>query len=180
MEGIEIESRRFPIGKFSAPSSYSTEDIKKWIHSIDHLPGALRNTISGLNDNQLDTPYREGGWTIRQVVHHLVDSHINSYCRFKLAMTEETPVIKPYYEDRWAELKDSRNAPVELSLSLLEALHSRWIYFLRTFTDDDWKRDFYHPESQKKQELYKVLALYAWHGNHHLAHITGLKQRMKW
>jgi uncharacterized damage-inducible protein DinB len=134
--------------------------------------------IEGLSEQQLETPYRDGGWTVRQVVHHVADSHVNSYVRFKLAMTEEEPTIKPYMEDRWAELADSKS-PVEVSLSLLDSLHKRWNLLLRSFQSSDWQRTFRHPE-MGLLTLDQTLALYSWHGRHHVAHITTLRDRMGW
>jgi hypothetical protein len=180
MNTEESEKLKYPIGKFSAPKEFSKGLYAQWIETIAGLPGKLKSGVNALNDAQLDTPYREGGWTVRQVVHHLADSHMNSYIRFKLAMTEDLPTIKPYFEERWAELDEAKNAPVELSLSLLEALHARWVVFLRTLSEDDLKRKFHHPESKKDFELRSILALYAWHCNHHLAHITSLKERKGW
>lgn len=175
-----VDELKYPIGKFSMPDSFSNEKLKNWIHSIDHLPFAILEAVTGLNDQQLDTPYRDGGWTLRQVVHHLADSHINSYCRFKLAMTEQTPQIRPYNEKEWALLEDGQHGALELSLDLLKALHFRWVYFLRSLTTEDWQRKFYHPDSKKEYTLYVAAALYAWHGEHHLAHIVNLKKRMGW
>ena len=135
--------------------------------------------MKGLSAQQLDTPYRDGGWTVRQVVHHVPDSHLNSYIRFKLALTEEEPTIRPYMEDRWAELPEAKTAPIELSLSLLEDLHKRWILMLRAIQPAEWKRTFRHPEIGP-MTLEKNLALYAWHGRHHVAHVTALRERMGW
>jgi uncharacterized damage-inducible protein DinB len=135
--------------------------------------------VKGLSAQQLDTPYREGGWTVRQVVHHVPDSHLNSYIRFKLALTEEDPTIRPYMEDRWAELPEAKTAPIELSLSLLEDLHKRWMLMLRAIQPAEWKRTFRHPEIGP-MTLEKNLALYAWHGRHHVAHVTALRERMGW
>ncbi len=180
MIATEIENLKYPVGKFKAPDSFSKQLIEEWIQTIDELPRKLKATVKNFNDMQLDTPYRDGGWTVRQVVHHLADSHLNSYMRFKLALTEDTPTIKPYFEERWAELDDAKNAPVEISVSLLEALHSRWVYFLRKMTDEDFKKKFHHPESKRDFELRTILALYAWHCRHHLAHITSLAERKGW
>jgi len=177
---IEIEKLKYPIGKFKSPSAFSAEETNGWIRTIEALPAKLRKVVSTLNDDQLDTPYRDGGWTVRQVIHHLADSHLNSYIRFKLAMTEDHPTIKPYHEDRWAELQEAKHAPSEISLSLLEALHTRWVIFLKTLSQDDLKRTFHHPESKRDYQLGVILALYAWHSEHHLAHIISLMERKGW
>ena len=176
----DLDSLRYPIGKFVVPDSYPKKNLESWIQQISMLPKQLYTEVSHLSQEQLDTPYRDGGWSIRQVVHHLADSHMNSYCRFKLALTEETPAIRPYHEDRWALLEDGKNAPVEISLKLLDALHTRWVYMLERMTDTDWERKFFHPESKREFELKTILALYAWHSEHHLQHIVQLKKRMNW
>jgi uncharacterized damage-inducible protein DinB len=149
------------------------------IHTLKMLPGRLRTAVAGLSDAQLDTPYREGGWTLRQVVHHVADSHTNSYVRFKLALTEDWPTIKPYDEAAWANLADSRWLPVEVSLAMIEGLHTRWVGLLESLSDADFQKGFEHPE-MGRQNLAKVLALYDWHSRHHTAHITGLRQRQGW
>jgi len=177
---LTLDQLRYPIGKFKAPENYTTETISEYVTILENCPGLLRKAVQGLNDSQLDTPYREGGWTVRQVVHHLADSHINSYMRFKLAVTEDNPTIKPYMEDRWAELEEAKHAPVELSLTLIEALHKRWVAFIKTLSPDELKKTFYHPGSKRDLSLNWTLGLYAWHCNHHLAHITELKKRMGW
>ncbi len=167
---------KFPIGKFDAAHFPSREQNTK---TIANLPASLTNALHGLSDEKLDTPYRDGGWTLRQTVHHLADSHINSLCRFKLALTEdEPPTIRPYYEDRWAELADSR-VPVDLSLKILEGVHSRWTTLLESMTEDDFRREFIHPETGS-WTLERVLALYAWHSQHHTAHITSTRERNGW
>ncbi len=168
---------RFPVGKFKFPDAVSAAEREKFITEIVETPQRMRSAIQGLTEQQLDTPYRPGGWTVRQVVHHVPDSHLNSYVRFRLALTEEEPTIRPYHEDRWAELADARSAPVEVSLTLLEALHLRWVQLLRSLSDDDWKRTFRHPDLGLIS-LEKNAALYAWHGRHHVAHITSLRERM--
>lgn len=174
-----MEELKYPIGRFKFDGEVNREKIESWIGEIETLPQRLRKALEGLSEEQLDTPYRSGGWSVRQVVHHLGDSHLNSYVRFKLALTEECPRIKPYYEDRWAELPDARTAEVEDSLAFLEILHKRWVKLLRSLKDADWQREFDHPESGLNS-LAKTLALYAWHGNHHLAHVIGLRERMGW
>jgi uncharacterized damage-inducible protein DinB len=150
------------------------------IDAIAKLPTLLRKEITGLTDEQLDTPYREGGWTIRQVVHHIPDSHLNAYIRIKLALTEENPTIKPFFEERWAEMPDSITTDPQVSLDLLDALHRRWVSVFRNMKPEDFDRTYFHPEQQKSRKLRDILALYAWHGKHHLAHITSLKNRMGW
>jgi len=169
---------RFPIGKFSYAGPPSQEQKKQFLDDIEQTPARLRAAVRGLSDSQLDTPYRDGGWTVRQVVHHVPDSHLNSYVRFKLALTEDDPTIKPYLEDRWAELADSRQ-PIENSLMMLESLHRRWMVVLRNLSEADWKRTFRHPELGS-MTLEKTLALYSWHGKHHVAHITTLREKMEW
>jgi len=170
---------RFPIGKFRFDGTPNAEQKEVMLEEIAQTPANLRAAVRGLSDAQLDTEYRPGGWTVRQVVHHVPDSHLNSYVRFKLALTEEDPTIKPYAEDRWAELADSKATPIEVSLTLLDSLHDRWVRLLRSLTDEDWKRTFRHPELGP-MTLEKTLALYAWHGKHHVAHVTELRKRMSW
>ena len=170
---------RFPIGKFHYEGPPSEEQREKFIADIAQTPISLRAAVDGLSEPQLDTPYREGGWTVRQVVHHVPDSHMNAYIRFKLALTEDEPTIKPYAEDRWAELADIKLAPVETSLALLESLHTRWVILLRSLKPEEWKRTFNHPEAGI-MSLEKSLGLYAWHGKHHVAHVTELRKRMGW
>jgi hypothetical protein len=170
---------RYPIGKFSYGAPPSEDQKKDRIDQVAHAPANLRAAIKGLTNPQLDTPYRPGGWTVRQVVHHVPDSHMNAYIRFKLALTEEEPTIKPYAEDRWAQLADTGTTPVEVSLTMLDALHDRWVRLLRSFKADDWKRTFRHPELGV-MDLERTLALYDWHGRHHVAHITSLREREGW
>ncbi|MDE2927376.1 MAG: bacillithiol transferase BstA [Acidobacteriota bacterium] len=169
---------RYPIGKFSLPGEMTPGRIAAWIDDISALPRDLRRTVSPLTDGQLDTPYRPGGWTVRQVVHHLADSHMNSYIRFKLALTEERPVIKAYDEKSWAELPDSRE-PIASSLDLLSALHRRWADLLRGLSRAQLQREFVHPESGASR-LEVMVAAYSWHGRHHLAHIQRLLEREGW
>ena len=170
---------RFPIGKFSFPATVSETDRNALIAEIEHAPANMRTAVSGLSDSQLDTPYRDGGWTVRQVIHHMPDSHMNAYVRYKLALTENEPTIKPYDEARWAQLGDNQATPVEVSLALYDNLHDRWVRLLRSLGPDDWKRQFRHPDLGVVS-LEKNLALYAWHGKHHVAHVTELKKRMGW
>lgn len=177
---IDLEKLRYPIGNFIPPPSVSPADIQRWIHTLEGFPDEMRNAVKGLSDTQLDTPYREGGWTIRQVVHHVPDSHMNAYIRFKLTLTEDNPTVRPYYEDRWAELPDGKTAPISFSLDILDAIHRRWVYVLRNMSPDDFKKTFYHPENKVTRTLEINLCLYEWHCRHHLSHITELKKRMKW
>ena len=170
---------QYPIGKFHFEGSVSDDQRSSLISSIEQMPAALRAAVKDLSPRQLDTPYREGGWTVRQVTHHVPDSHVNAYVRFKLALTEDEPTIKPYAEDRWAQLEDTKSTPVEVSLALLESLHSRWVRLLRSLTPEDWKRTFRHPESGVVS-LEKNLAMYSWHGKHHVAQVTELRKRMGW
>jgi len=173
------EDLRYPIGKFSVEGEITAARRAEWIEEIAAAPEQMRAALSGLTGDQLETPYRPGGWTLRQLAHHVPDSHMNSYVRFRLALTEDQPTIKPYAEDRWAELSDARTAPVETSLALLDSLHSRWTLLLRSLTDADWIRTFRHPEIGL-MTLERNLALYAWHGRHHVAHITRLRERIGW
>lgn len=170
---------RYPIGRFVYDDGSGRKPMQSLIEQIASTPANLRAAVTGLSQPQLDTPYRPGGWTVRQVVHHLPDSHINSYVRFKLALTEDEPTIKPYAEDRWAELADTKVTPIETSLTLLESLHARWVALLRSLTPEQWKRNFRHPELGL-MSLEKTAALYAWHGKHHVAHITSLRERNGW
>ncbi len=176
----DLETLRYPVGKFSAPDTFSNSDLNKWLEIIAELPKKLRDAVHNLSDAQLDSPYREDGWTIRQVVHHLPDSHLNAYCRFKLALTEDNPTIRPYLEDRWAELPDSKSGRVDVSLDLLEAVHKCWLLVLYNMSEKDFQRTFYHPENKVTRTLAANLALYAWHSRHHIAHITELKKRKGW
>ena len=170
---------RYPIGKFSPPPVSSVEQRRDWIARIDSLPTDLQAATRALSAKQLDTPYRPGGWTMRQVVHHIADSHMNAVVRFRLALTEDAPVIKPYREDFWAELPDAKTEDVTVSLALLEALHRRWTALLRQMTESQFERTYRHPEVGE-MKLFQVLALYAWHSNHHLAHIANLRTRSQW
>jgi uncharacterized damage-inducible protein DinB len=171
---------RYPIGQFTYDGVVSPEARRRRIDEIGKTPAALRAAVADLTPAQLETPYREGGWTVRQVVHHLPDSHVNAYVRFKLALTEEAPLIKPYDQGRWAELDDSRAVPVEVSLRLLEALHERWVAVLRAMTPEDWRRAYRHPEYDRLITLDEVLAMYAHHGRHHVAQVVGLRERQGW
>jgi hypothetical protein len=168
-----MEDPRYPIGK---PQLGGAVELERWIAEIEEAPSRLREAVRGLSDTLLDTPYREGGWTVRQVVHHVPDSHMNAYMRYRLALTEDNPQIKVYDEARWAELPDARTAPIEPSLALLESLHQRWVALLRSLTPEQWNRRFRHPE-REVLSLAQEAGLYAWHGRHHVAHIVGLRDR---
>lgn len=169
----------YPIGKFQPQVSYSADDLSAFITRIETLPARLEAAVKGMTDQQLDTPYRDGGWTVRQVLHHVPDSHMNSYIRIKWALTEETPVIKAYDEKTWAETPEMQ-MPVEMSIALLKALHVKWTRLMRSLTPAHLKREFIHPDGMKKVPLERLIHLYAWHGDHHLAHITTLKEKMGW
>lgn len=173
-----MEDLRYPVGKFQYEAS-SEEQRSQRKHEIARAPQLLRSAITGLSEVQLETPYRPGGWTVRQVVHHVPESHMNAYIRFKLALTEDEPTIKPYQEALWADREDTRATPVEVSLALLDALHQRWTILLSTIKPEEWSRSFKHPELGLVS-LDKSLALYAWHGRHHVGHITALRDRMGW
>lgn len=170
---------RYPIGKFTMPEQVSEETLREWIGAIAQAPARFREAVAGLSDAQLDTPYREGGWTVRQVVHHVADSHMHCYTRFRLALTETDPVIKPYHEERWANLPDAAGAPVEISLALLDALHERWVLLLNAMPPEEFGRRFVHPEGGPTT-LIRALGLYSWHSRHHAADITALGERLGW
>jgi len=176
---MTITDDRYPIGKFELPATIDAAMTKEWVDTIAALPGELAKAVAGLDAAQLATPYRDGGWTVRQVVHHLPDSHMNAYIRCKLAATEDGPTIRPYEEGEWAELADGRDAPVEVSLQLLDALHRRWVLFLRSLSDVQLERTLIHPVSGK-HTIRTMCALYAWHSRHHVAHVTTLRERMGW
>lgn len=171
---------RFPIGSYE-PQPFSIEQKIEWLADIKFLPLHLENAILNLDEQQLQTPYRDGGWTVHQLVHHVADSHINAYCRFKVGMTEDNPVIKPYEEKLWAELHDVKKLPVNISITLLHALHARWHEALKSVSDDDWNnRTVFHPEQKKTIRLWNLLGMYSWHGRHHVAHILKLREKMGW
>jgi len=176
---MDIELLKYPIGKFEKPKRITLETIGRWIDEIEHLPILLRKAVENLNEKQLDLTYRPGGWTIRQVIHHLPDSHMNSYIRFRWALTEDKPTIRAYYEEQWAELSDAKYGNIEISLILLEALHIRWVLLLRTLKLEDLNRSFIHPETGKEIRLDENIGLYAWHGNHHLAQIETVVKTLK-
>jgi len=169
---------RYPIGKFRRNEADLTNH-EAAIATLAELPEKMRSAVDGLGASQLDTPYREGGWTVRQLVHHVADSHANSYVRMRLALTEDWPTIKPYDEKLWAELSDAKSAPIELSLELLDGLHARWTLLLKSLTEEQWQRGYVHPVNGR-QSLAEAVALYDWHSRHHLAHIVELRKRMGW
>jgi DinB family protein len=175
-----MDDLRYPIGPFRYSGTGNPARREQWIGEIAAAPAALRASVSGLSAGQLDTPYRPDGWTVRQVVHHVPDSHLNAYTRIKLALTEDEPVIKPYEEARWAELPDARTLPVEASLTLLEALHLRWVSLLGGLGAADGARQLRHPEHGRLMTIDELIAMYAWHGEHHVAHVTGLRARNGW
>ena len=174
-----MDDPRYPIGRFVAPGPLDAAQQAELIRQVEQVPQHLREAVAGLTPEQLDHPYREGGWTVRQVVHHLADSHMNAFIRFKLALTEDQPTIKAYHEALWAKLPDSLLDP-EVSLTLLAAVHQRWVVLLRALSLADLERTFFHPEFNRLYRLDETLALYAWHGRHHIAHITSLRQRQGW
>lgn len=171
---------RYPIGQPQIPAEILMTHITDWISTLDLFPKKLENLVKGLSDEQLDTPYRSGGWTIRQVIHHCADSHHNSYTRFKWALTEDKPIIKAYYEDKWAELHDSKTGPIHLSLNSLHALHAKWTYFLKGLNETNLNTIFIHPDGNEEVSLKENIGIYAWHCNHHYAHIEHLLLRKNW
>jgi len=174
----ELDDFRYPIGRFTPPTSSEPAMLAEQISSLRLLPGNIQTAVSGLSHSQLDTPYREGGWTVRQLIHHIADSHANAYVRTKLALTEDWPTIKTYDEAAWARLADS-NLPIDGSIAIISALHERWVDLLESLSEADFHRGYNHPELGR-QELSSVLALYSWHSRHHTAHITSLRKRMCW
>jgi hypothetical protein len=174
-----MEDLRYPVGKFAVDPAVTAEKRRSWIRQIAEAPAAMRAAVSGLTDPQFDTPYRPGGWTVRQVVHHVPDSHMNAYCRCKFALTEENPTIKAYDEAAWARVADTARTPPDVSLALLDALHHRWVILLESMEPSDFDRHLQHPE-HGSITLGWLLQLYAWHGRHHAAHITGLRKRQGW
>tara|TARA_R110002074_G_scaffold348282_1_gene518690 strand:+ start:22299 stop:22835 length:537 start_codon:yes stop_codon:yes gene_type:complete len=176
----ELEKLRYPIGHFNCPTLVSEVDINEWIHVLETLPARLSNLVSSFTEAQLETPYRDGGWTVRQVIHHLADSHHHSYTRFKWALTENKPLIKAYFEKDWSEMFDAKTAPIELSLNYLSALHAKLVYLLKGISQEDFKKYYIHPEGNTKVSVAENLGKYAWHSNHHFAHIKNLAIRNRW
>jgi len=174
-----MEDLRYPIGKYE-PQPFSQKQLEQWLIDIQFLPQHLENAVLNLDEQHLNTPYRPEGWTLRQVVHHVADSHSNAYIRFKLGLTEDNPTIKPYDENAWAKLNDTAVVPINVSLTLLHALHTRWMAVLKAIKPEEWERTVVHPEHGKQMTLWYLLGNYAWHGRHHTAHITSLRDRMGW
>ena len=175
-----LEKLKYPIGQPAIPENISEKDIDNWIKIIEDFPSELEKLTSILTDKQLNTTYRENGWTIRQVIHHCADSHLNSYIRFKWTLTEDKPIIKAYFEERWAELFDSSTAPISLSIHFLKALHAKWVYLLKGLTNEDLNKIFIHPEGNKHVKLSENIGVYACHCNHHFAHINNLIISKNW
>ncbi|MEE1946500.1 bacillithiol transferase BstA [Pedobacter sp. KR3-3] len=167
----DLELLRYPIGKYLPPATINTGHIQLWIEDLIELPQLIVQATIHLSEEQLETPYRPGGWTVRQVVHHLADSHINAYTRTRLTLTEDNPAIRPYFEERWAELPDARTGDIELSVAILKAIHQRWVALLKTLSPEDFERTYFHPETKHQNTLGYLIGNYAWHGKHHLAHI---------
>lgn len=178
MQDSTLQQLRYPIGTFQKPLEISQELLTGWITDIEILPKLLRQAVEGLSQEQLSLPYRPDGWTIRQTVNHVADSHANAFIRFKLALTEDKPIIKPYEEQLWAELEDGKNAPIEWSLTMLEVMHKRWVMLLESMTDEQFSKQFMHPETMHLNALRMITGMYSWHGKHHTAHILELRKRM--
>lgn len=176
----KLESKKYPIGKFESPKKITDADITHHLKTLKDFPKRLKHLVENLTDDQLDTPYRKDGWKVRQVIHHLADSHLNSFIRFKLALTEDNPTIKPYDQNQWAELQDSFSMGIDSSLKILEGLHKRWVYELKCLTNKEFEHTFYHPEQKVNINLKESLALYAWHCNHHFQHIKNLIKENNW
>lgn len=175
-----LEELRYPIGRYTKPETYNESLLREWIGAIDALPKWLDVCIENLDEHQLQTPYRPGGWTVIQTIHHIADSHMNAYVRLKLGLTEDNPTVKPYEEALWAELPDTQDVPVNVSVTLLHALHRRMVSTFRNMKAADWERTFFHPEHQRNIPLWELAALYAHHGRHHMEQIRRLRERMNW
>ncbi|MCV9929232.1 putative metal-dependent hydrolase [Flavobacterium sp. LS1R49] len=180
MEKLDLEKLKYPIGKFIAPENYSQEYIASKIEEISSFPERLRKEVINFTDEQLDTPYRPEGWTVRQLIHHCAESHMNCFIRIKWALTEEKPIIKAYHEDLWAKLSDNLTMPIQPTLSLLDGLHFRLGYIMKNLSRTDLEKTFIHPENDSVISIKQIIGMYAWHGNHHLAHITTLKKYKNW
>jgi len=175
----DLELLRYPTGRYES-KPFSEQQKEAWLNDIKFLPQLLENAIENLDETQLQTPYRDGGWTVQQVVHHVADSHMNAFCRFRLGLTEDNPTIRPYNEADWALLSDVQRVPVNVSITLLYSLHTRWYAMLGDMRSKEWERKIFHPEASKEMTLWYLLGMYAWHGRHHVAHITSLRERNKW
>jgi hypothetical protein len=175
-----LEQLRYPIGRYTQLTAYNPELLKEWITVLKALPSWMDACIENLDTYQLETHYRDGGWTVQQVVHHVADSHINAYVRLKLALTEEDPTIKPYLEDKWAGLDDVKDVPVNISVTLLHTIHTRMVAILNKMKPEDWERAYYHPELKRQVPLWEMTGMYAWHSKHHTEHIRQLRERMGW
>lgn len=174
---MDLEKLKYPIGRFTMPEVFDERQAKIWILEIENLPNQIKAVTAYLSEEQLNQTYRPDGWTLRQVIHHIPDSHMNAYIRFKQALTEDVPVIRPYYEERWAETEEAKNGGIEMSIALLTALHQRWVAFFKTLKQEDYQRKYIHPAQGKELTLANMLGMYAWHGKHHLAHITNTTQK---
>ncbi|MFT3981459.1 MAG: putative metal-dependent hydrolase [Ferruginibacter sp.] len=174
-----MEELKYPIGKY-IEQPFSEQQLREWLLDIETLPLHVEHAVLNLDEAQLQMPYRPGGWTVHQLVHHIADSHMNAYIRFKLGLTEDNPTIKPYEEQRWAEMADTKNLPINISATILFAVHKRWTEVLKHIQPEEWNRTVYHPEHKKTMTLWFLLGMYAWHGRHHTAHITRLRERMGW
>lgn len=175
-----LEQLRYPVGRFQRPVAFTEADKKQWIAILEALPKWLDALVENLDEAHLQTPYRPGGWNVIQTIHHIADSHANAYVRLKLALTEDNPTIKPYKEALWAELPDVQSVPVNVSITMLHAMHRRWTAVLRSMGAEDWERTYFHPEQERKVPLWEMTAMYAWHSKHHMEHIRGLRERMNW
>lgn len=180
MTDKELEKLKYPIGKFDCPINITKQHLESWISILEHFPERLEKLVTNLSDEQLNTPYRPEGWTVKQVVHHLSDSHHHSYTRFKWALTEDKPLIKAYYENRWAELFDAKTAPIKISIFHLKAIHFKLVYLLKGLSDGDLNKSFIHPETKSEFGLKKSIGMYAWHSSHHYAHIENLMKSNNW
>ncbi|HBC04035.1 MAG TPA: putative metal-dependent hydrolase [Aequorivita sp.] len=177
---MDLEKLKYPIGKFDCPSNITAEIQQAWISILEHFPNRLNNLVSNLSEDQLNTPYRPGGWTVRQTIHHVYDSHHNAYNRFKWALTEALPTIKVYDEKAWAETAEAKKAPIELSLAALNSLHAKWVYLIKGLSHEQLLREFHHPDRNRNYTLAETVGSYAWHSNHHYAHIENLLKREGW
>ena len=177
---MDLEKLKYPIGKFDCPSNITSEIQQAWISILEHFPNRFENLVKNLSEKQLSTPYRPDGWTVRQTIHHVYDSHHNAYMRFKWALTEATPTIKVYDEKAWAETPDAKDAPIELSLTAISALHAKWVYLIKGLSQEQLQKEFHHPARNRNYSLAEMVGSYAWHSNHHYAHIETLMKKENW